>query len=176
MNSKLLLFIIVGLIVSPYYANHIFAEPGDLLFTIEDSGLKRDMFRSSMDTVGDKIVVGASGKVVDGITYAGGLYVFDAKTGSLLFTIDNPEPDRGDDFGKHMITTDNNIVVGLQIEYPNDVQNKGMMYVFDGNTGSLLYTTDNPNGKVDDSWFGYRISSMGDNVMSGSNFKNSEGK
>ena len=171
MNSKLLLFVIAGLIVSPYYANHIFAEPDDLLFTIEDSGLKRDMFRSSMDTIGDKIVVGASGKVVDGIAYAGSLYVFDAKTGSLLFTIDNPEPDRGDEFGKTMITTDNNIVVGL-----NDVHNKGVMYVFDGNTGSLLYTIDNPNGNVDGGWFGHRIGSMGDNMISGSYFKNSEGK
>ena len=176
MNSKLLLFVIAGLIVSPYYVNHIFAEPDDLLFTIEDSGLKRDMFRSSMDTVEDKIVVGASGKVVDGIAYAGSLYVFDAKTGSLLFTIDNPEPERGDEFGKTMITTDNNIVVGLPIENLGDIQNKGMMYVFDGNTGSLLYTIDNPNGNVDDGWFGYRIGSMGDNVISGSNFKNSDGK
>ncbi len=176
MNSRLLLFVIAGLIVSPYHVNNVFAEPGDLLYTIEDSGLKKDMFRSSMDTVGNKIVVGASGKIIDGIDYAGGLYVFDDNTGSLLFTIDNPDPDRGDDFGKHMITTDNNIVVGLHIESPNDVQNKGMMYVFEGDTGSLLYTIDNPNGKVDDGWFGNRIGSMGDNVISGSHFKNSEGK
>jgi len=175
MNSKLLLFVITGLIASPF-VNEIFAEPGDVLFTIKDYGLKQDMFRSSVDTVGDKIVVGAMGKNVDGIDMAGGLYVFDSEIGDLLFTIDNPDPKRDDKFGKNLITTDNNIVVGMQYKNEKDLKNKGMIYVFEGNTGELLYTINDPNEMATYGSFGYRMGSFGDNVISASSFRNSEDK
>ncbi len=55
MNSKLL-FVIAGLIVVSYSGN-AFAEPGDLLFTIENPGLKKDMFSSSLGILNDLIIV-----------------------------------------------------------------------------------------------------------------------
>ena len=47
-NQRLLIIVaIAGLIVISYSEN-VFAEPGDLVFTIENPGLKKDMFSSSL--------------------------------------------------------------------------------------------------------------------------------
>ena len=173
-NSKLLLFVIAGLIAVSYSGN-AFAEPEDLLFTIENPGLKKDMFSSSLGTLNYLIIVGASGKEVDGIAFAGSLYVFDGTTGELKFTIDNPDPKRGDGFGRNMITTDNYIVVGLNIVNKNDVGQKGKIFVFD-DTGLLLFTIKNPNGPVYDEWFAGRLGSYGDKIITRSNFQDSDGK
>ena len=176
MNSKFLLgvFVIAGLIAVPYSVT-VFAEPGDLLFTIENPGLKKDMFSSSLGTINDLIIVGASAKEVDGIAFAGSLYVFDGTTGELKFTIDNPDPKRGDGFGRNMIVTDNYIVVGLYVENKSDIGHKGKIFVFD-DAGELLFTIENPNGLVYDEWFANRIGSHGDKIISGSIFQDSEGK
>jgi len=173
-NSKLLLFVIAGLIIVSYSGN-AFADPGDLLFTIENPGLKKDMFSSSLGTLNDLIIVGASAKEVDGIAFAGSLYVFDGITGELKFTIDNPDPKRGDGFGRNMITTDNYIVVGLDVENKSDIGHKGKIFVFD-DTGSLVYTIENPNGSVYNEWFADRLGSHGDKIIAGSNFQDSDDK
>jgi len=176
MNSKFLLgvFVIAGLIAVPYSVT-VFAEPGDLLFTIENPGLKKDMFSSSLGTINDLIIVGASAKEVDGIAFAGSLYVFDGTTGELKFTIDNPDPKRGDGFGRNIIVTDNYIVVGLYVENKSDIGHKGKIFVFD-DAGELLFTIENPNGLVYDEWFANRIGSHGDKIIAGSIFQDSEGK
>jgi hypothetical protein len=147
------------------------AEPGNLLFKIENPGLKQDLFGSSVRSLDGNIVVGASEKEVDEIPGAGAVYVFDGKTGSLLYTINNPEPSRGDAFGRYIATTDHNILVGLKIDTVADVGDKGIIYVFDGKTGSLLYTIKNPRENEFDEWFGYHMSSVGDNIVAGSIFK-----
>ena len=174
MNTKFLLFVLAGAIAISHSAN-AFAEPGDLLFTIENPGLKKDMFSSSLATLGDLIIVGASGKGVDGIVGAGSLYVFDGTTGELKFTIDNPDPKRGDGFGRHMIATDNYIAVGLDIQNKIDVGHKGKIFVFD-DAGSLLHVIENPNEPAFDDWFGDQISSHGDKIVSGSIFPDVNGE
>ena len=167
---------IIGIIaiLAAFPLTDTFAQPGDLLFTIDNPGLKKDMFSSSLGTLDDLIIVGASGKEVDGIAGAGSLYVFDGITGELKFTIDNPDPKRGDGFGKDLITTDNYIVAGLNIESKNDIGHKGKIFVFD-KTGSSIRTIENPNGLVDDGWFASRIGSHGDKIISSSTFQNSDG-
>ncbi len=155
-----------AIIIVPYSAN-VFAEPGDLLFTIENPGLKKDMFSSSLGTLNELIIVGASGKEVDGIVGAGSIYVFDGITGDLKFTIDNPDPKRGDGFGRYMITTDNYIAVGLDVVNKGDVGHKGKIFVFD-DAGSLHHIVENPNGTVHDEWFADQISSYQDKIISGS--------
>ena len=167
--------IIASIIITGSYPANVFAEPGDLLFIIENPGLKKDMFSSSLGILNDLIIVGASGKEVDGIVGAGSLYVFDGITGELKFTIDNPDPKRGDGFGRHMITTDNYIAVGLSIEDKSDVGNKGKIFVFD-DTGSLHHTIEHPNGMIFDEWFGSKINSYQDKIVSGSIFQVSDMK
>ena len=164
--------VIIGIIaiLTAFPLTNAFAEPGDLLFTIENPGLKKDMFSSSLGTLNDLIIVGASGKEVNGVTGAGSLYVFDGITGELKFVIDNPEPKRGDGFGRHMITTDNYIAVGLDVENKGDIDHKGKIFVFD-ETGSLHHIIEHPNGPTYDEWFGDQISSHGDNIISGSIFQ-----
>ncbi|MCH9657316.1 lactonase family protein [archaeon] len=159
--------VILSVIISFSHPANTFAESGDLLFTIENPGLKKDMFSSSLDTLNDLIVVGASGKEVDGVVGAGSLYVFDGITGELKFTIDNPDPKRGDGFGRHMITTDNYIAVGLGVDNKGDMGHKGKIFVFD-ETGSLHHTIENPNGPIHDEWFADQISSHHDKIISGS--------
>ncbi|MCV0367575.1 MAG: hypothetical protein K5798_09995 [Nitrosopumilus sp.] len=174
MDYTLLLFAITILSIIPY-AVDVFAEPGDLLFTIENPGLKKDMFSSSLETLDNLIVVGASAKEVNGIAGAGSLYVFNGTTGELTFTIDNPDPKQGDGFGRNVITTDNYIIVGLNIENKNDVGHKGKIFVFD-DAGSLKFTIGNPNGLVYDEWFGGHLGTHGDKIIAGSTFQDSDGK
>ena len=173
MSSKLLLSAIASVIIISCTVS-VFAESGDLLFTIENPGLKNDMFSSSLGILNDLIIVGASGKEVDGIVGAGSLYVFDGLTGELKFTIDNPDPKRGDGFGRYMITTDNYIAVGLSVENKRDVSHNGRIFVFD-DTGTLHHTIENPNNPMYDEWFGSQISSHGDKIISGSIFPDANG-
>ena len=72
-----------------------------------------------------------------------------------------------------MITTDNYIAVGLNVENKGDVGHKGKIFVFD-KTGSLHHTIEHPNGLIYDEWFGNRIGSYDDNIISGSNFQASD--
>ncbi len=149
----------------------VFAESANLLFKIDNPGLTRDLFGSSVSYVDGKILVGASDKNIGDVAYAGSIYVFDGKTGSLLYTIDNPEPTLGDRFGLYVATSQNNIVASIPIDNSGDSATKGMIYVFDGKTGSLLYTIKNPREDKADEWFGRHIATIGDNIIANSIFE-----
>lgn len=63
---------------------------------------------------------------------AGQAYVFDAATGALLHTLNNPDPGAGDQFGYAMAISGNLVVVGAMLDDLPAAQNdKGSVYVFD---------------------------------------------
>ncbi|HEX2474911.1 MAG TPA: SdrD B-like domain-containing protein, partial [Lacipirellulaceae bacterium] len=108
---------------------------------------------SAIATMDNRVVVGAhgtpglnsQGQVVHG---AGAVYVFSAITGERLLTINNPRPFGTDFFGASVATFDGKIIVGApQARDPNVTINPpsiGLVYVFDGVTGTLLHTIVSP--------------------------------
>ena len=106
-----------------------------------------DEFGGSMAISGNTIVVGAFGDDT-GATDAGSAYVFDATTGALLHTLNNPTPEIGDGFGSsfngnNVAISGNTIVVGA---WKDDAgaTDAGSAYVFDATSGVLLDTLNNP--------------------------------
>jgi len=88
------------------------AETGERVRTIYNPAPSRtsggDHFGSHTASLGDKLVV-ASTAHNDGATStprAGMIFAFDIATGSLLYTIANPDPDTNDVFGRKLLAYD----------------------------------------------------------------------
>ena len=78
-----------------------------------------------------------------GANGSGSVYLFDGATGDLLLTFLSPDPEFGDDFGSSLVPTPNgNVYIGEGNGSPNHV---GSVHHFDGTTGELLKTINNPD-------------------------------
>jgi hypothetical protein len=122
------------------------------------------------DGVAD-IVVGASDEAV-GHVYdvgQGRAYVFSGADGSLLLTLDIPEPQTFAHFGGSVAAADVNgdgradVIVGAAYEDVAGNTEQGRAYVFSGRDGSLLYTLTTPNPQSN-AWFGWSVAAADLNV------------
>lgn len=87
--------------------------------------------------------------------FAGSVYVFDG-TGTLLYEIPNPNPLSTDFFGIEMtITPDGKILVGRP-DGDFNLNREGEVFVYDGETGELLFILKSPNAHSGDN-FGRKI-------------------
>lgn len=112
-------------------------------------------------TLGNNVLIGAPNDDSAG-TDAGAVYLFDRNTGAVLRTFVNPTPNANDNFGASITTAGNDVVISA----PGDDtagENKGAVYLFDGNTGALLQTFLNPNPSQ--SLIGSSIAVVGNNVL-----------
>ena len=97
----------------------------------------------------DDIAVSANGEDVDGNLNQGQAYVFSGADGSLLFTLDTPNPGRGWGFGTQLAMGDvngdgrDNVVVEGPGEAARRTSGPSRVYVFSGASRSLLFTLDN---------------------------------
>ena len=115
-----------------------------------------DYFGRSVSICGNNIIVGAYGED-DGGALAGKAYIFNASTGALTHTLDNPNPAAVDEFGSSVSIATDFCVVGSMLSGTN---NSGNAYIFNNSTGALTYTLENPNayGTVNDDQFGSCVS------------------
>ncbi|MCH7534730.1 MAG: hypothetical protein IH948_03120, partial [Bacteroidetes bacterium] len=119
-----------------------------------------DVFGNSVAGVGnDKLLVGAHTDNT-GATNAGSAYLFNATTGQLLLTINNPFPKKGDNFGISVAGVGNDkLLVGADLD---DTLGKdtGSAYLFNATTGQLLLTINNPFPNNNDR-FGRSVAEVG---------------
>jgi len=131
---------------------------GSLLFTLDtpnpqgSAGFGASVAMGDVDGDGNAdIAVGATWEGVSGNAYQGRAYVFSGADGSLLFTLDTPNPQAFARFGWALAVGDANgdgkadIAVGAILEDVSGNAYQGRAYVFSGADGSLLFTLDTPN-------------------------------
>ena len=111
---------------------------------IIDSG-GSDTFGVSVTIHGNYLIVGAPYEdFSSSVISVGAVYVFDVITGSLLYTLLDPNKrgtSTGDQFGVSVHASGNYLAVGANGEVSSD----GIVYVYNILTGSLLYSVRNPN-------------------------------
>ncbi|MFH1922891.1 MAG: PEGA domain-containing protein [Planctomycetota bacterium] len=131
-----------------------------------------DGFGRALAVVGDNLLVGDDLDDTKG-PGAGAAHLLDGSTGELLRTFYNPLPGRGHGFAKAVAALGSNILVAEKSFKPSRAEG-GSVYLFDGVTGELLRTFQNPNPVVDDG-FGLSVAAVGDNVLIGANHAHANG-
>jgi hypothetical protein len=150
---------------------HVFdATTGELKYTLSNPApAEGDLFGYDVGVSGTTVVVSA--KCDDtGATDAGSAYVFDAATGELQWTLNNPTPQSQDEFGLGVAVSGSTVVVGAW-EDNTDAEFAGSAYLFDATTGSLLHTLNNPTPEYHD-YFGCSVAVSGSTVVIGANYDN----
>jgi WD40 repeat protein len=105
-------------------------------------------FGSSLDSYGDRLLVGAPLVDKGDQRQVGEAYLFDANTGDLLMTIENPEPipRLGSSllFGRSVALNEDYLVVGTPGLDTGGQGHVGGFYVFEASTGDLIDKVLNP--------------------------------
>jgi CHAT domain-containing protein len=128
-----------------------------------------DQFGWSVAGVGNNVLIGAPFDDPGGITDAGSAYLFDGTTGALLQTLNKPNPRTFERFGYAVAGVGANALVGAIAAFEDIggvLSDVGAAYLFDGSTGALLQTFNNPNPTAGDR-FGNAIAGVGTNVVIG---------
>ena len=149
---------------------------GALVHTLDNpnpySSGTEDYFSGNVAISGDHAIVGAYGEDDAGGDSSGKAYIFDVTTGTLVHTLDNPNPygtSSNDQFGMAVEISGDYAIVAAVAEDEVTGYNSGKAYIFKVSDGSLVYTFDNPNAydtPINDS-FGYSVAISGDNVIVG---------
>ena len=139
-----------------------------------------DNFGWSAAISGDRAIVGAYQEKDVGGSSSGKAYIFDVTTGSLLHTLDNPNPDGnsiGDRFGYSVAISGDRAIVSAPYEDEAGVIESGKAYIFNVTTGALVHTLDNPNpfGTVDRDRMGLSVAISGDRAIVGASNEDDAG-
>ncbi|MGP8135202.1 MAG: hypothetical protein ACLQD8_03545 [Thermoplasmata archaeon] len=92
-------------------------------------------------------VVGAPDETAAGLSEAGNVYVFAAKTGAFVETLSSPDPQLGGGFGFSVAVNGITVVVGAPLETPIGglTEYSGVVYSFDAQTGAPVSAFSSPN-------------------------------
>ncbi|HWC85318.1 MAG TPA: FG-GAP-like repeat-containing protein [Solirubrobacteraceae bacterium] len=118
------------------------------------------------DVNGDGVpdfVTSADGQSVGANTNEGEVYIFSGKTGELLRTIDDPDPQSNADFGGNVIAPgdlNGDGITDFVVTASKAAGGAGMGYAFSGADGHLLYRIPNPEAQL--SSFGFGAAELGD--------------
>ena len=109
-----------------------------------------DLFGDVARVSGNIVLIGAPADDL-GADGAGGAYLFDILTGSVIQTFVSPTPDFGDDFGNGGDILGNLVVIGARNDDAAG-EDTGTAYLFDANTGQLLQSFLNPSPDLNDNF------------------------
>lgn len=123
-----------------------------------------DFFGWSVAGVGANALIGAWGDDT-GATNAGSAYLFSGTTGALLQTFNNPNPSPNDYFAWSVAALGTNVLISSH-SANTGATNTGAAYLFNGTTGALLQTFNNPTPAVMDE-FGWAVAGVGTKVLLG---------
>ena len=103
---------------------------------------------------------------------SGKAYIYDLSDGSLLYTLDNPNPygtSASDYFGEDVALTDTQAMVSAFQEGDAGGTNSGKVYIYNLSDGSLAYTLDNPNayGTSASDSFARQLAASGSYIIAG---------
>ncbi len=136
---------------------------GFLLHTFVDPTPADDeQFGVALAGLGNNVLVGAPFD-----NNGGTVYLFDGSSGDLIRAFDNPTPDAGDEFGSAIASVGGNVLVGSPFETTGNIVT-GAAYLFNGTTGSIIFTLVNPNpastSNPTDS-FGKAVAAVGNDLV-----------
>jgi hypothetical protein len=162
--------VVVGAPVEYSSAGHAYAfnaKTGALISTLESPNQQTDgYFGSSVGVSGSIAIVGAEGETVSGYTSAGHEYVFNAKTGTEIRTLQSKNPQTSGYFGVSSAISGSTIVVGAEQETSSGYTYAGNVYSFNEKTGALIRTLSSPNVQTN-GYFGESVSLSGKSVVVG---------
>ena len=136
---------------------------GALVHTLENpTPILNDRFGEAVAIDGDRAIVGA--EQADDVygTDSGKAYIYNATTGGLIHTLDNPNAygsSVDDLFGSPVAISGNYAIVGASLEDDAGGVNSGKAYILNATTGALVHTLDNPNAYNTSAqdYFGYAV-------------------
>ena len=134
---------------------------GALLRTIDDptSTFFSTKFGDSAVISGNIIAAGLPGFTDNG-TPAAKIYLFDATTGSLIRTLNQPTVSSYESFGSVLAVSGNQLLVGDAYATVQSQDSAGAVHVFDMTTGTLLRSITNPSPRWRER-FGESLSVLG---------------
>lgn len=147
------------------------ASTANHLRTFENPSVKlSDQFGFAVAIDGNHVLIGApfDDTLGQGVGQA---YLFDATTGSLLHTFDDPTPSLpagGDEFGRSVAIEENNILIGARQDASVPNACCGQAHLFDAITGNLeqTYVSPFPNDPGQHR-FGHSVALDGNRVLIG---------
>ncbi len=129
------------IVVGEYGASaaHIYDVEGTLIRTLKPaSGDDNTRFGNSVAIIGNEIAVGEPDAIVNGISGAGVVCLYDV-SGNLLRTLSSPAPTKGGGFGFSLATDGATLVVGEPGPFGGDQNMTTRVHLFDA-SGRLLKT------------------------------------
>jgi hypothetical protein len=137
------------------------------LLTIDDptpqAGARFGFWSAALGNTGE-FVTSADKQTVGPYTSEGQVFIFNGKTGALLQTINDPDPQSNADFGGNVIAPGDLNGDGFPdfvVTASSAFNGAGIAYAFDGKTGALLYRILNPE-PTQSSAFGFGAAEVGD--------------
>jgi len=125
---------------------------GSLLYTLDNPNAYdtagSDFFGRAAAITDTHAIVGTYFEDDANGTTSGKAYIFDLSDGSLLYTLDNPNPygtSTDDRFANSVAINDSYAIVGSPYEDEAGGDDSGKAYIYNLSDGSLAYTLDNPN-------------------------------
>jgi WD40 repeat protein len=145
---------------------HLFnASNGQLVRTFNDPTVTQwDQFGCSVAIDGSNVVIGAIGDDTKGRD-VGQVHLFDAASGNLLRTFNDPTVTSKDYFGYSVAISGNNVLIGAVMDDTNGAD-AGQAYLFNATTGDLLHIFDDPT-PAERNRFGDSLAISGNNVLIG---------
>ena len=149
---------------------------GALLHTLDNPNpydtSANDAFGRSAAISGNYAIVSAFWEDDAGGTSSGKAYIYNVTTGTLLHTLDNPNPydtSLNDYFGASVAISGDYAIVGAYLEDDAGGTQSGKAYIYNVTSGALVHTLDNPNpyDTSADDYFGFSVAVSGNYAIVG---------